>query len=108
MMCDPLDTGSTSRPSLVLALSLHGFWFAFHDFFVLRTVQNYSYSHLPACSWFVYVTSLKKYMNSIRVIGTSSFLITHVKTLPLNCFVREPRDVDRYPNNHEISGRGKT
>ena len=43
------------------------------------------------------MSSLKKYMKLIRVIGTSSFLITHVKTLPLNCFVRERLDLDRYP-----------
>ena len=30
---DERYTGSTSRPSLVIVLSLHGFWFAFHDIF---------------------------------------------------------------------------
>ena len=46
-------------------------------------------------------------MNLIRVIGTLSFLITHVKTLLRNFFVTEQRNIDCYPTNHEISGLGK-
>ena len=38
-------------------------------------MKNYSYSHLPACSWLAYTSSLKKYVNLIRVMGTWSFLI---------------------------------
>ena len=34
-------------------------------------------------------------------------LSNNVKTLPLNCFVTERHDVDRYPTNHQINERGK-
>ena len=53
------------------------------------------------------MSSLKKHINLIKVIGNLNFLITHVKILSRNCFVTERHDMDCYPSSHEISGRGK-
>ena len=53
------------------------------------------------------MSSFKKHINLIRVIGTLSFLMTHVKTLARTSSLTERHDIDYYPTNHEINGRGE-